>query len=160
MPKSNKNTAIIMRASDTCNFCKLLITDRSITHKVNRSEDSENCWTYIWDNDMRSFKAYFFHPSHVCNFCGRDDSHCERFACGQARNKGYERIKKFHKEFEEDFAWFQRQLIFEIWAVNQLQLPKDVKRHIILKFIRRPVEYNAAAIYRAKKRVCHDCVML
>lgn len=49
-----------MRASDTCNFCKLLITDRSITHKVNRSEDSDNCSTYIWDNDMRSFKAYFF----------------------------------------------------------------------------------------------------
>lgn len=111
MPKNNKIT-VIMRASDTCNFCKLLITDRSITHKVNRTEDNDNCWTHVWDNDMRSFEVYFFHPLQACVTCGRNDSHCERFSCSQERNRKYESIKKMHEEFEKDFAWFQSQFNF------------------------------------------------
>jgi|WetSurMetagenome_2_1015567.scaffolds.fasta_scaffold130477_3 hypothetical protein len=140
------------RACDFCSFCELPINDRGIKHA---SRDSgEQCSVAIWDNNRTVVWSQLFSNT-PCATCGEVNYVClERRSCrtDSARMDWYDDLSTRHEEFERDFAAFQKQIVFEILVVNRLiMLPAVVRRHIIKNYIRRPVEFNAEAIYCDKK---------
>jgi hypothetical protein len=137
------------RVSDFCSYCELPVNATCVKHKSQSRK--EDCRAYVWDNDMKPILQPLLRPF-ACSSCSSYIRRCGTF-CSSTYTESYLLTTRKLDEFREDLETFQRQLLFEIWAVNQLRLNRDIRQYII-RFIRRPVEFNASSIYRKKKRNC------
>lgn len=129
-------------------YCDYSIKDNGIKHKSRLI--AKPCQVAVWDGDRQVTWVYVVDANH-CHLCRKEWDACK---C----ETDWEDIETRHKEFEEDFKGFRTQLLFEIWAAQQLQqLPSVLRRYIVMKFLKRPVEFDAAALYAPKRRKRRCC---